>query len=275
MCSSDLPYCDHYIILNPRVEGDFKPNRIIPFKYGKEKIKELIRTKFKESIFAPADFLSEVKLNGMTGEYVPFWMYNYDTNYTYAGQGTVVRCWTDGDTEYTEKSLYKITRDLDIDYRDVPVDASIKMPDNIMDLLEPYNYNELETFKPEYMSGYLEEKYNMNWNVIEGRAKQKMGSSAQNLVNDTISGYDTVSKKSDNLKVIKAEHNYDLLPVWKYIYTYKDQTYPFFINGQTGKVIGKVPVSKVKVLVYGITLWLSVFGILGLGSYLATNLIYM
>ena len=46
--------------------------------------------------------------------------------------------------------------------------------------------------------------------------------------------------------------------------------YPFYINGQTGKIVGKVPVSKQKVWVYGATLWgVLTFGILLVG-YLLT-----
>jgi hypothetical protein len=45
--------------------------------------------------------------------------------------------------------------------------------------------------------------------------------------------------------------DYALMPVWKYEYKYKDQTYPFHVNGQTGKVVGITPVSRPKVLLYG------------------------
>ena len=43
------PYCDHYIILDERVEGAYAPGRIIPFKMGKESVKALIREKFKKT----------------------------------------------------------------------------------------------------------------------------------------------------------------------------------------------------------------------------------
>ena len=33
-----------------------------------------------------------------------------------------------------------------------------------------------------------------------------------------------------------------LLPVWKYLYRYNGKGYPFYVNGQTGKVIGAPPI---------------------------------
>ena len=49
--------------------------------------------------------------------------------------------------------------------------------------------------------------------------------------------------------------DYGLLPVWKYIYQYKEQEYPFYVNGQTGKIVGTAPISAGKVWGYTITLW--------------------
>ena len=77
-------------------------------------------------------------MNGIYGDYVPFWFYDYDTNCTFHGEGTKVRSWTTGNTQYTETSYYDIVRDMDIDFDNIPVDASMGMPDDVMDLMEPF-----------------------------------------------------------------------------------------------------------------------------------------
>ena len=38
-----------------------------------------------------------------------------------------------------------------------------------------------------------------------------------------------------------------LLPLWIAAYRYEDRLYTFLVNGQTGKVVGKRPVSKLRV----------------------------
>lgn len=73
----------------------------------------------------------------------------------YAGTGTRVRVWVSGDTEFTETSYFQVSRDMDVDFEKLPVDASLAMEDNVMDLMEPYGYEALENFRPEYMSGFL------------------------------------------------------------------------------------------------------------------------
>lgn len=266
------PYCDNYIILNDRVENEYLPSKIIPFKFSKEMVKNMLKDKFKRCVFAPTDFLSEARLNSMRGEYVPFWMYDYKTKCVYQGEGVKIRTWRTGNVEHTETSYYNVIRDLDVDYSDVPVDASEKMADNVMDLMEPYNYGEMVPFTPEYMSGFFGEKYNMTSDVVESRARTKMEQSANALLNQSISGYARMTHRTKNVNGVNSKTEYALLPVWKYVYTYNEIMYPFYINGQTGKIVGKVPISKKKVFAYGATLWGVLTGIMLLLGYIVERL---
>lgn len=270
--ATQCPYCNNYIILNERVEGEFAPKKMIPFKYSKEMVKKLMRDNFKSKVFAPTDFLSEVRLNSMRGEYVPFWTYGYDAHCVFKGEGTKVRTWTTGDTQHTETSYYNIVRDINVFYHNIPVDASEAMPDRIMDMMEPYNYGEMVDFAPEYMSGFNGEKYNMTSDIVENRANDKMRESAESILRQCVSGYSGVKAYTRTVQPTNTSTEYCLLPVWKYIYKYNDEQYPFYINGQTGKVIGKVPVSKQKVWAYGATLWASLTGIILLAGFVLTNL---
>ncbi len=253
--ATQCPYCGNYIILNQRVEGQYEPAMIIPFKIGKEQCKSMIRDRFKKFKFAPIDFLSEVRLNGMVGEYVPYWFYDYDANVHFEGEGKKTRSWTTGDKRYTEVSIYHVVRRMNIPYRAIPADASIPMPDDIMDLMEPYQYEDLEKFHPEYLSGFKAEKYNMPAADLEVRAKQKMISSAKNLVSSSHSGYASVHTNIYDINTSNDQSKYGMLPVWKYDYTYQNKAYPFYVNGQTGKIVGECPLSKKKVVLYAASLW--------------------
>ncbi len=260
--ATQCPYCDNYLIVDDQISGVYTPHMLIPFKMGKEGCKQLIRSKFEKCVFAPTDFLSEVRLNGIHGDYVPFWFYDYNTNCTFHGEGTKVRSWTTGNTQYTETSYYDIVRDMDIDFDKIPVDASVGMPDDVMDLMEPFDYKEMQEFKPEYLSGFYSERYNMTSDLIESRAKAKMQEDAKKMLNDSYSGYASVRKIAENVSVTDSSVNYGLLPVWKYDYTYKGKEYPFYVNGQTGKLVGIAPISKAKVWAYAGTLGVTLAAIL-------------
>lgn len=257
--ATQCPYCNNYLIFEQRVEGEYLPKMLLPFQMGKESCKKLIRDKFKRKVFAPTDFLSEVRLNSIQGTYVPYWFYDYDVNADYQAEGTKVRSWSSGDMRYTETSYYDVRRNIDVSFRNIPVDASVDMPDDVMDLMQPYNYQDMVGFSPEYLSGFYAEKYNMSGNEVEDRARKQMNEDANALAKRQISGYSSVRQVNNNITVNSTAQKYGLLPVWKYIYTYKDKEYPFYVNGQNGKLVGSVPVSPTKVWAYAGTLWACLF----------------
>ena len=238
--ATQCPYCDNYVIVDDQISGSYTPHMLIPFRMGKEGCKKLIR--------------------------------DYDTNCTFHGEGTKVRSWTTGTTQYTVTSYYDIVRDMDINFDKIPVDASIGMPDDVMDLMEPFDYKELQEFKPEYLSGFYSERYNMTSDLVESRAKAKMQEDAQKMLHDSYSGYSSVRKLGENISVTGSEVNYGLLPVWKYDYTYKGKEYPFYVNGQTGKLVGTAPISKAKVWAYAGTLGVTLAAILCMVNAIASLL---
>ena len=253
--AAQCPYCDSYLIFNERVEGSYRPKMLIPFQLGKESCKRSIRDKFRSCLFSPTDFLSEARLNGMEGIYVPDWFYDYDTDCTFEGEGTKVRSWRSGNVEYTETSVYAVRRNMAISFEKIPVDASLQMPDEVMDLIAPFQYAQLTDFDPKYMSGFHGEKYNMTSDLVENRARGLMKEDAGKLLRESYAGYAGVKTVNENIRVKESRAEYGLLPVWKYLYRYKDQDYPFYVNGQTGKIVGTAPFSKTKFMVYVGTLW--------------------
>lgn len=260
-------YCDSYLIFNERVEGQYAPQTIIPFQMGKEACKSSIREKFKRCLFAPVDFLAEVRMNSMEGIYVPYWFFDYDTHCLFQGEGTRVRVWRSGDTEYTETSYYAVTRDMDIPFRSIPADASEAMPDQVMELIAPFDYGKQVSFAPEYMSGFYAEKYNMLSGAVESRARKVMEEDAAKLLRQSCSGYHSLRTVYQDSQVRDSRTSYGLVPVWKYIYSYRDKEYPFYVNGQTGKIVGTAPVAPGRVWAYAGTLWACLASI-GVLSYL-------
>ena len=255
-------HCGSYIVFDERIEERYRPNLILPFKINKDMAVEALNKEFNKRTFTPSSFLSEKSLNSMQGIYVPFWMYDYRANYDFRGQATKVRTWVSGNTQYTETSYYDVIRQMDTGFDKVPVDASIEMNDGEMDLMEPYTYAELEGFDPKYMSGFFGEVFNQGADELEERARMKAKSASEELMQQSLSGYTSVKPVHKNLNLNRNGLYYALMPVWLYKYDYRGETYRFHVNGQTGKVVGKTPVSRAKVLLYGLTTCVSISAIM-------------
>ncbi len=247
--------CGSYLIFEERISGESTPHLILPFKIGKEAVKQFLKNEFGKRLFVPDDFLSESKLESVEGMYVPFFMFDLHCNYDYQGNAKKVRSWSSGNTTYTETSIYFVTRNMDVEFNKMPVDASVGMDDFSMDLLEPYDYSALETFQEKYMSGFWGEKNSQTAEMLEPRVFAKARSDADALVKATLTGYDSISPTSIDAKFEKRETNYALLPMWEYKYLYRNKKYSFFVNGQSGKIVGKTPLSVIKLIVYSATLF--------------------
>lgn len=257
-------YCGHYTIFEERVEKEYRPQFILPFRLGQKTAAERMKAEFKRRIFAPDSFLSEASVGKMEGSYVPFWLYDMSADCYYSGTGTKVRVWTRGDTQYTETSYYQVIREMEVDFDKVPVDASIDLNDEVMDLLEPYQYGELEDFAPEYMSGFLGEVYNKSAEELSERAEDRAREDAKSLVRETVAGYSTILPQQETIQLARRQAHYALLPVWCYRYRYREKDYDCFVNGQTRKVVGKAPVSAGCIAAYGGTFFLCMLAIMAL-----------
>ncbi len=256
------PSCSQYIIHDERVLGEYKPGKILPFKVGKEQAKTLIRLEYEKKMYSPDSFLAEANLEKMEGTYVPFWLYNFNANFDFHGTGTRVRTWTTGNTEFTETSYYDVYRNFDAAFRKMPVDASVAMPDEVMDMMEPYEYGAMENFDPKYMSGFLGEIYSADAKTFEPRAGEKVRRDAEALLDKALRGFNRITPIEKKLTATNVGSEYVLLPVWKYIYSYRGKKYEYYINGQTGKVVGDAPLSIAKMIAYPSTIFfMIVFGI--------------
>ncbi len=252
-CSS----CGGYVILDDMIKYPHGPNVILPFFIDKDGAADILVKQFKKSLFLPNDFLSVKSLEYLSGEYVPFWLYNIDSDIDYNAVGVKVRTWTTGDTEYTETSKYAVNREIDISFTRVPVDASIAMDDTIMDIMEPYDYKMLKSFLPDYLSGFYSETYNYVPDELLPRAKKKAAKDSEEWLKTTIKQYTRMENVRKNINLNRTKQEFALLPVWKYTYRYDNKNYDFYVNGQSGKTYGKSPVSIAKLFGYsGIVLGL-------------------
>ena len=53
-----------------------------------------------------------------------------------------------------------------------------------------------------------------------------------------------ISLSSNNINYKQEVVNYGMLPIWLLNVDYNNEKYTYAINGETGKVVGKIPISQ-------------------------------
>ena len=131
-----------------------------------------------------------------------------------------------------------------MDFIRIPVDGSKKMPDAHMDAIEPFDYSELKPFSAAYLPGFLADKYDMDAEECERRADFRAGNTAEDIIRSTVTGYSTCTTVGKDIRVHRGNVKYAMLPVWMLATRWNGKSFLFAMNGQTGKLIGDLPVAK-------------------------------
>lgn len=253
--ATSCSFCGAAVVLSDRVEGQLEPSRIIPFKINRDQATKAFQKWCKKGLLTPAEFKHADRVKNITGIYVPFWLYDLNGIGDIDATCTRVRTYTRGDYIYTETQYYHVYRKVNLNYSSVPTDASEKMNDTLMDRLEPYQNHELVTFEMPYLAGYLAEKYNFSADQLFPRVRDKVGVFVDNYLRNTIQGYQSVITNRKDINIYKKNAYYTLLPVWMVCYDFRDSEHIFAMNGQTGKIVGKPPLSVPKMIgwFFGVT----------------------
>ena len=90
----------------------------------------------------------------------------------------------------------------------------------------------------------------------------------ENVLRNTISGYASVQVTNNDVQIQQQAARNVLLPVWMLMSTYRGKEYLFAMNGQTGKLVGNLPISIPKVFAWAAGIFAAVAVLLFLGGML-------
>ena len=239
--ATSCPFCGNPVVMMNQLKGDLKPDYVIPFKLDKKAAVEGLKKHLCGKFLLPKIFKTENHLDEVKGVYVPFWLFDSDADADIRYRCTRTRMWSDSRFNYTQTSYYSAYRAGIISYDHVPVDGSSRMPDDLMESIEPFNFKEAVDFQTAYLAGYLADRYDVDAQTSVKRANQRVKTSTEDAFGQTVKGYQTVTPEASSVRLDNGRTNYALYPVWLLNTTYKGEKYTFAMNGQTGKFVGNLP----------------------------------
>ena len=247
-------YCGSSHVLKTKQSAGIKPEGVLPFKIDKHQAMEEMSRWMKRRWLAPNDLKLLYQSDKLQAVYVPYWTYDAQTYSTYTGQGGRYYYETrevNGKKETIQKiRWYPVNGQLHEFFDDVLVNASAHYSDQIMSGVEPYNTDRIEPYKPEYLSGYLAERYYLGVSEGFSCANQKMVRELESMAHHEIMcRFDTARNVVVRTQYQNVTFKHVLLPIWCANYDYKGKNYQYIINGETGRVHGTYPYSLVKITV--------------------------
>ncbi len=266
-------YCHNPIVLTDKVAGEFKPTKIIPFKFDKDGAKEHFARFMKKKWFLPRDYLTEGTMEKISGVYYPFWVTDADTDSFMRGVGKNIRTWRSGDYRYTETTTYAVERGGDIHFEDITTSAISTEDKKMLEGILPYPVTDYQDFSMPYLQGYVAKKRDIDRELLQPEVKARMNDYAETILANT-TRYDSFDVTGVDVAILKSHWEYSLMPIW--ILTYnkkhkkrkdKDKTYIYAMNGSTGKIYGELPISIPKLIFAALGIFAAVAGLAFLIGY--------
>ena len=255
------PYCGSSNIVDSSKSSGLKPDGIMPFSISKKDAEKAFMKKVKKSVWAPRDFKRSVDIDKIKSIYTPVFAFDSKTLTTYEGRlgkdEQVRRRDLNGNwrTE-TETRWFNVSGSIKQYFDDEIIAAGQMIGAGTLKELEPYNSNASVEFDPLFLRGATANSYKKDLVTSFKQAKQSMEAKVKDLI---LKKHDAnrIAKLNLEMTCIEPKYKYLLLPVYISGYRYNEKNYNVYVNGTTGKVAGKLPVSKKKV-------WAAVLGGLAL-----------
>lgn len=232
-------FCGSPSIIRRRLDREFRPDFIIPFKITKEQALENFKAYTLTGENVPKNFIKTIDIKKITGIYVPFWLLNADCHTDVVGSGVIIAD--------NLKTVFNIDRTIHFKVKNVPFDGSQKISNMLMESIEPFDFDDLEYYNDMYIPGFYAQRYDESALDMTERIKSRLDGHARQLGKFfTAKDYQSCSVSSEGSVSSNFSQSYALMPIWFIRCKFKNINYTFAINGQTGKVGGSLPYDETK-----------------------------
>ena len=253
------------VIAYDAVGSVIRPESLLPKSLDKNQAYTKLKAWAGSRFWAPGDLKSKNLVDRMRGVYVPYWTFDaFATCPWRADSGTYyyeTRRGPNGQSQRVRKTRWRpASGEVRFNFDDVLVPATEVIPSELLTEIEPFpTRDKLVPYDTVYVSGWEVEHYSGTLLGGAKKSREAMQAVLRNLAAQNIPG-DTYRNLRINPSYTGETFKHVLVPAWVVLYQYHGKMFRSVVNGYTGKVAGKYPVSAWKVF-FAIVLGLIVLAI--------------
>jgi DNA-directed RNA polymerase subunit RPC12/RpoP len=277
-------YCASPTVVSKPPDPDLlQPESLIPFTISQPKATGGFDAWLGGLWFRPGDLARMARVEGVHGIYLPYWTFDAELESHWEAERGEHYYETEEYTEEVDGETVSRTRQVQQTrwypargrrsdaHDDVLVCASRGVREDLAGQLCTFDTKRLVPYSPGYLHGWRAEAYALDLEGAWSSAKATIEQAQEQRCIGDIGG--------DTHRSLAARHTFRnetfkhiLLPLFVLAYRYNGRPYQVLVNGQTGEVVGKAPLSvwKVMALVIPLNLLVLALSILALPFLLIT-----
>lgn len=258
--SKNCPYCDSPSVIETKEIAGLVPDSIIPFKFSEKTVVDIFKQGLKKKRFLPNKFKKNPPVENIKGIYIP--CFSFDANSTTKYSGILVEK-TSNSNGKTKTKIIPIAGNYNCNFENFGVESSSHINQIEYNQIKPYQMQDLVKFDTSFIMGYSVEYYNQSLTQCKTLADTLMKENIKNAILRNYS-YSYVQSFSQETLFSQQKYSYNLMPLYKISCKYKQKSYTALMNGQTGKLGGNFPKSKIKITLFVLMWIIIVCGIIAL-----------
>ncbi len=279
--TAECPYCaSPHVVTRPAGEGRIDPTFVLGFTQDQESAAGLVRQWLNSRGPFVHSGLKQGVVEGTQGIYLPSYLYGARAQANYSARigedYTVVVTYTTTDakgntTTHTRTETRTEWRSLTGEYEsyvmDVVVTASKGIANSELQGIEPFDLRALQRFTPDLLAGWTAEEPSLGSEECIRLAQTEAVEGVESALQAFMPGDSSTGLKAQ-VELSDEVADLCLMPVWVYAVRFADDKAPIriLVNGQTGKIAGKVPYSPSKIILAVLLVLGAIGGILALGG---------
>ena len=257
-------YCGNTSLVDVKENAQVSPDSVIPFQFDRTEALTHFQEGLRKKHFIPNALKKKAPNVNLSSNYIGSYIFTGKASVKYSGvleyETTSTNSKGETETHYHTKRVSGTTMHI---FNNRAYECSTMLNQEELLHILPYNLKEQKGYKPEYLLGSSAEYSDKSVKVANNQLEYDL---KVEITNNILIKYNCDRVKTLDLTIAyeQKDYVYCLLPTYVFNYKYKNKDYKTFMNGQTGKLGGNVPISTVKITFFVLFILALIAGIVGL-----------
>ena len=238
------------------IKSPIRPQGVLPFRVDRSRVRDDIRAWWRSKWFAPNRLARAALVDTVRGLYIPYWTFDAKAHCPWEAEaGHYYYVNVEGRDSKGNRVVRQERRVrwepasgvVDHVFDDEPVPGTQGLPMELLRQVEPFPTQEVVPYDTAFLAGHVVEHYKVVLIEAAEQSLRQMHATLERLCGAQVPG-DTYR----NLRIYPTfsgrTFKHVLVPIWLLTYTYGAKAFQVIVNGYTGTIAGKYPLSVWKVL---------------------------